>query len=353
MKYLNFFLIKNLIILIFFNTIGYSLNECGGDRPLLNKLGEICDTHNPSACPFGRIECNDKNTQLCIPDCAITTQYIFDLTKNQLLNNTRCFNEGFFDTSLRKCRCTSLYTGMYCEVANPCVYIHCGKYGHCEDGKCLCDFMFFGESCEHRRDCRPPNFLWADDQCKCQQNYEGKACDVCTEGLLCVPDKDSVMTFSPVIIKDKSLLHDLLNMETPPGYLQKPFVPLPNNKQQCQCGFISQDNVDRDLTALTILSPQFAQVSRPPSSSLSRSRQFSEHSDYIHHFYTHHYLKKEECHVSNIFLFLLFVGLLSCVFIVIVYLFVVKPFIVVQAKKGAIQYRRSEDSGDGHSIVFN
>lgn len=269
-------------------------NHCGGSKPLYFELGEFCETHNAGGCPYGRIECLDKNSVICIPNCNITTKVILSLSSKTFQPppdtsiSRDCKNGGLFDEQLGVCVCPMYFHGPQCDIQDLCASIKCGSFGHCENGVCVCDFLFTGRYCELRKDCEPPNFVWTGNSCICQDGFAGSRCDQCTEGLVCLPVRNRPKQFGAMIIKDPSLLDNIIDKQPPPLYHGRPYIPTVH--EACQCSSQGQQHQVKE---------QFSMIEHFVSEHQS-SRQVSpeDYSLYVHHLYQHHYMDKDECELT-------------------------------------------------------
>jgi hypothetical protein len=282
---------KNLVREVFANTV---LNECGGERVLIHRVGEYCSTNLNNGCYIGIITCQTENSLMCVPACNITVESIVDAKRTRL----DCFNGGFYNTAINQCQCKYPYTvGKYCETMDMCALTDCGINGHCADGKCVCDYGFEGEKCQIRKDCGSPNKRWDGYKCSCAKGYEGNDCDECIQGLVCVPTKINSRGYTPLVVTDPKLHEFILSSSPPEGYIVKPFVPSVLT-HQCSCD-VESSYSPPSSSALVSLTENFASFYQNPEEGYHRS--IPKHIDYIHHLYEKHYLTTNDCEFSSYF----------------------------------------------------
>ncbi|KAL5249854.1 hypothetical protein ACHWQZ_G015798 [Mnemiopsis leidyi] len=136
-------------------TFDYEGRNCGDKIDFCGRAGggnEKCDTlsgnalcHNTYTEPDG-FECYCKHTkggqfcdmeQLCTP--------------NTCENDGTCSVVGYGADRSRKCICKEGYQGDLCEDAVPGYCFHdCNDRAYCEKDMCLCDYPYYGETCQEQ-----------------------------------------------------------------------------------------------------------------------------------------------------------------------------------------------------------
>jgi type II secretory pathway pseudopilin PulG len=103
-----------------------------------------------------------------------------------------CKNGGKWNTITYECECINGYTGVTCDVLNPCFNVNCGTHGTCSDGACICTDNYYGENCENAPLACQNGGSWntTTHQCDCATGYTGNTClekesGTCTSYLDC------------------------------------------------------------------------------------------------------------------------------------------------------------------------
>jgi hypothetical protein len=302
------------------------LNDCGGDRILLKQINDLCATNINGGCPIGNLVCYDKNTLTCVPNCSISVESLLNQQHNK---EPQCFNNGIYDSTLRRCKCPQRYSGNQCETTDPCLNVDCGLHGHCMNGQCVCDFTFSGDRCQVNQECESsPNKVWTGDQCICHDGYEGDDCDRCKTGLVCIPGKDGLFSYQPLIIEDEEFLSNIISWSSPPGYNTKPYIPSPVMKNGCKC------TPDISKTLTSSINPLVEHFSEPYRWNVRNHPPISQHSDYLHRFYKHHYIRPDDCDFSFYFWYM---AIFTIIVIIVMIVFCFCIF-----KKGSPRYSLSD-----------
>jgi len=322
--------IKLILFFLFFSTLywqknpiyevsaGIILNECGGERVLNHRVGDYCSTNLNLGCYIGIIACQAEDSLMCVPACNITIETIVESKKTR----PDCFNDGFYDPETNQCQCRYPYiVGRYCETMDRCASVDCGINGHCDDGKCVCDYGFEGNKCQINKNCNFPNKHWDGYKCSCAKGYEGLDCDDCLQNLLCIPTKTGMRGYTPLIVSNPELYDFILSSTPPEGYIIKPFVPSVL-MHQCSCDVepsYRTASVSPASSALVSLTENFANFYQNSEEAYHRS--VPKHVDYIQHLYEKHYIRPNECEFSLYFWFVgsftfvvLFLFVLFCYF---------------------------------------
>ena len=91
-----------------------------------------------------------------------------------------CKNGGRWNTTTYECECINGYTGVTCDVLNPCFNVNCGTHGTCSDGACICTDNYYGENCENAPLACQNGGSWntTTHQCDCPNGYSGNTCGI-------------------------------------------------------------------------------------------------------------------------------------------------------------------------------
>ena len=91
-----------------------------------------------------------------------------------------CKNGGKWNTTTYECECINGYTGVTCDVLNPCFNVNCGTHGTCSDGACICTDNYYGENCENAPLACQNGGSWntTTHQCDCPNGYSGNTCGI-------------------------------------------------------------------------------------------------------------------------------------------------------------------------------
>lgn len=96
-----------------------------------------------------------------------------------------CKNGGTWNTTTYECECINGYTGVTCDVLNPCFNVNCGTHGTCSDGACICTDNYYGENCENAPLTCLNGGRWNATTltCDCAQGFGGETCQSKCEDL--------------------------------------------------------------------------------------------------------------------------------------------------------------------------
>lgn len=300
---------------------GNVFNECGGERVLIHRVGDYCTANMNNKCCVGILACQTENTLMCVPHCNISVEMIMESRSSPVI----CFNGGVYDSSSKQCQCRYPYIiGSQCETMDSCMNVDCGINGHCSEGHCICDFMFSGDKCQIRQDCKPPNKRWTGTRCICESGYEGEDCDSCTKGLICVPSKMNARVYSSLVTLNEQFRDFLLSSSPPDGYIVKPFIPTAK-MHGCNCDI--DTNPLHQSTSLMMLTENFAPLSKNFNDDFHSN---SKHGDYIHHLYEKHYIRQNDCEFSSFFFFM-------TVFMVVIILLILGCCIFVMRNRSGLR----------------
>lgn len=223
-----------LMLFLFLPEQTVSLNECGGNRPFKERLGDVCETGNQDICTFGRLTCASKNNLHCTPDCLLS------LADIQRAICVSCQNNGTYSLEERRCLCLDGYTGDLCETEDFCLKMECSAFGRCssEDRQCLCDEGFSGDRCQINDHCSGPTFIWDGRTCRCRENFDGAQCNKCHADLVCIPDANRTNAYALTRVPNRYLLDKLLDsslqlMDYEERTAFRPFID--NVDHQCTC----------------------------------------------------------------------------------------------------------------------
>lgn len=272
---------------------GNVFNECGGERALIHKVGDYCTANMNNGCCVGILACQTENTLMCVPHCNISVEMLVEIQKPSI----ECFNGGVYDILLQKCQCKYPYNvGKQCETVDACAYLDCGTNGRCQDGECICDYMFSGEQCKTRDDCNSPNKIWTGTRCVCAPGFNTYgSCDSCANNIVCIPSAINSRMYQPVYIQN-TIFRDFLIQTTPPdGYIVKPFIPVAQ-LHGCECK-IDPAQTSQSVSLMS-LTENFASLTKNFDHGFDST---PGHVDYIHHLYERHYAKQNDCDFSSFF----------------------------------------------------
>lgn len=191
-------------LLLPLSSLSTTTNECGGVRPLREKVDTLCETNIQGACPFGRLACASRESLKCTPVCTLT---LLDVHTSICVE---CRNNGSYSLEDRRCLCKRGYSGDLCEIEDYCRDKDCGLFGTCSSSeqRCLCKSGFSGDHCEINDECSGYAFEWDGRTCRCTENFDGLRCDRCSADLICIPGKD---VYVLARIANKYLVEKLLN----------------------------------------------------------------------------------------------------------------------------------------------
>lgn len=231
------------------------INQCGGGRELLQRVGVACDPGAHAPCTTGVLVCHGTESLVCVPECTTTPSEdppplpplpatVEPVTVEpaavepphacvdqlEFCKQTDCGVGGVCSDLHQRCVCLPGYAGGLCGRRNACEQLDCGQHGVCVHDEmrgtvCRCDEGYSGESCAQRTVCgRGGRWDVRVEQCACKPGYTGEYCAQCDADGLCVPTKRASDPFT-LVHAPPPIRQQMLTEDPPPAYTYGPIEP--------------------------------------------------------------------------------------------------------------------------------